>query len=114
MQTMGSDFMSRRVGPEVGGTTGKTAALDPGSGSHRHVPRSVTRYEASHTLGWLCKDPTDCRPACVVISVHLSHPAPRWLAALNVGCSHGGALFSWALLFLLEEVQKNLKADCLA
>lgn len=52
--------------------------------------------------------------ACVVRYRHLSHPSPRGLVVLNLGCSQGGALFSWVLLFLLEKVQKNLKADFLA
>lgn len=64
--------------------------------------------------GWLCQDATDYPPWLGSVLLHLSHPTSSRLVALNLGCSHSGALFSWVLLFPREGVQKNLKTDFLA
>lgn len=93
---MRSDFIIRRAGREAVGTGEKTAAMGPGSGNDRRVPRSVIiRVRQDIPGADSARIPGTIRPACLAISVHLSHPAPGWLVALNVGCSHGrqGAVF---------------------
>lgn len=74
MQTTRSDFTTRRVGHQVGGADGKTAAMDPGSRNDSHVPRSVI-LRVRQDVPWAdsARIPQIICPARVVIYVHASH-----------------------------------------